>query len=280
MTWLEIRSGLILLAMTFLALPLLPNRPVDPWGAINPAEIWLLAIIIAGISFVGYVAVRIMGSHAGLALAALAGGLASSTATTVTLARMAREHPSATLLFAGGILLSGSVMLARVLMVASTLNPALLLPLAWPLGAAGAVLVALGGLLLFMHGDGGQQYPDLKIRNPFDLRMAFQMAGLIAVISLLTKVIGNNMGDMGLAALAALSGIADVDAITLSLARQSQNGIGLPTAVMCIGIAAAVNTAVKAAMTLSLGNSKAGWIVSGASLAAITAGSLAFSLVS
>jgi len=276
LTWLEIRSVLILLAMTFLALPLLPNRTVDPWDAVNPSEIWLLAIIIAAISFAGYVAVRIMGSQAGVALAALAGGLASSTATTVTLARMAREHPTASPLLAGGILLSGVVMVARVLVIASALNQALLIPLAWPLGAAGLVLVVVAGLLLLRHGKGSDEHPRLSIRNPFDLAMALQLAALIAVISLLAKLVSNAMGGTGLTLLAALSGIADVDAITLSLARLSHDGITIMTAALGIGIATAVNTLVKAGMAFSLGTKQAGWIVSGASVAAIAAGGLAF----
>jgi uncharacterized membrane protein (DUF4010 family) len=280
LTWLEIRSVLVLLAMTFLALPLLPNRTIDPWNAVNPAEIWLLAIIIAAISFAGYVAVRIMGSQAGVALAALAGGLASSTATTVTLARMAREHPAASPLLAGGILLSGSVMVARVLVVAGAVNNALLLPLAWPLGAAGATLVGAAGLLFFIYGKGSKEHPQLSIRNPFDLAMALQLAGLIAIISLLTKVISTSMGDAGLTVLAALSGVADVDAITLSLARLSRDGIAITTAVLSIGIAVAVNTVVKAAMTFSLGTSRTGWIVSGASAAATAAGGAAFAFLS
>ncbi|KLK93780.1 membrane protein [Microvirga vignae] len=278
LTWLEIRSVLILLAMTFLALPLLPDRAVDPWNAVNPSEIWLLAIIIAAISFAGYVAVRIMGSQAGVALAALAGGLASSTATTVTLARMAREHPAASPLLSAGILLSGFVMVARVLIVASALNDALLLPLAWPLGAAGLVLIIVSGLLFLTYGKGSKECPQLSIRNPFDLGMALQFAALIAIISLLAKVVSNLMGDAGLTVLAALSGIADVDAITLSLARLSRDGVTVTTAALGIGIAVAVNTLVKAGMTFSLGAGKAGWIVSGASLAAIAAGSVTFAL--
>ncbi|HZW48413.1 MAG TPA: DUF4010 domain-containing protein, partial [Microvirga sp.] len=269
-------SVLILLAMTFLALPLLPDRTVDPWDAINPAEIWLLAIIIAAISFAGYVAVRIMGSQAGVALAALAGGLASSTATAVTLARMAREHPAASPLLAGGILLSGAVMVARVLIVASALNPALLLPLAWPLGTAGLVLIGAAGLLFLTYGKGSEEHPQLSIRNPFDLAMALQLAALIAAISLLAKVVSNLMGDAGLTVLAALSGIADVDAITLSLARLSPDGITITTAALGIAIATAVNTLMKAGIAFSLGTGKAGWIVSGASLAAIAAGGAAF----
>lgn len=279
LTWLEIRSALILLAMAFLALPLLPDRTVDPWDSINPAEIWLLAIIIAAISFVGYIAVRIMGSQAGVALAALAGGLASSTATTVTLARMAREHPAASALLAGGILLSGSVMVARVLIVASALNNALLIPLAWPLGAAGLVMLAVSGLLFFTHGRGSTEHPRLTMKSPFDLGTALKLAALIAVISLLAKVISASAGDVGITILAALSGIADVDAITLSLARlANSDGITIHTAALGIGIGAAVNTAVKAGMAFSLGTGKAGWIVSGASAAAIAAGGGAFAL--
>ncbi|PVE21451.1 hypothetical protein DC522_26480 [Microvirga sp. KLBC 81] len=276
LTWLEIRSVLILLAMTFLALPLLPDRTVDPWDAINPSEIWLLAIIIAAISFAGYVAIRVMGSQAGVALAALAGGLASSTATTVTLARMARDHPAASPLLSAGILLSGFVMIARVLIVASALNHALLLPLAWPLGAAGLVLLAVSGLLFLTHGKGSEERPQLSIKNPFDLGTALYFAALIAIISLLAKVVSTLMGDAGLTVLAALSGIADVDAITLSLARLSSDGITVTTAALGIGIAVAVNTLVKAGMTFSLGTRKAGWIVSGTSLAAIAAGGVAF----
>lgn len=278
LTWLEIRSVLILLAMTFLALPLLPNRTIDPWEAINPAEIWLLAIIIAGISFAGYIAIRVMGSQAGVALAALAGGIASSTATTMTLARMAREHPAASPLLAGGILLAGFVMVARVLIVASLLNNALLAPLAWPLGMAAAVLLGVAGFLFFMRGRGSEEHPQLQIRNPFDLSMALQLAGLIAVISLLTKIIGNTVGDAGLTVLAALSGIADVDAITLSFARLSHDGVGVGTAALGISIAVAVNTAVKAAMAFSLGTAKTGWIVTGTSATAIAAGVVAFAL--
>ncbi|MBB4039214.1 uncharacterized membrane protein (DUF4010 family) [Microvirga flocculans] len=280
LTWLEIRSALILLAMTFLALPLLPNRTVDPWDAINPSEIWLLAIIIAAISFAGYIAIRIMGSQAGVALAALAGGLASSTATTVTLARLAREHPGASPLLAGGILLSGAVMIARVMVVASALNSALILPLAWPLGAAGGVMIVVAGLLFLTYGKGSEEHPQLSIRNPFDLGTALKLAGLIAVISLLARIVSHFMGDAGLTLLAALSGIADVDAITLSLARMADSGIAVATAALGIGTAAAVNTAVKAGMTFSLGTARAGWIVSLTSAAAVVAGGAAFAFLS
>jgi uncharacterized membrane protein (DUF4010 family) len=276
LSWLEIRAALILLAMTFLALPLLPDRPIDPWGAINPAKIWLLAIIIAGISFVGYIAMRVTASHAGIALMALAGGLASSTATTVTLAGMAREHPAASPLVAAGILLSGSVMIARVLAIASAINNALLVPLLWPLGAAASIMLAVAGALFLLKRGSEASHPNLDMKTPFDLGTALKLAGLIALISLLAKWLIATVGERALTILAAVSGIADVDAITLSLSRLSLEGVGASTAVECIGIAVAVNTVVKAGMTFWLGTGKAGRIVAAASGGAIAAGSAAF----
>jgi uncharacterized membrane protein (DUF4010 family) len=276
LTWIEIRAALTLLAMTFLALPLLPDRTVDPWGAINPAEIWLLAIIIAGISFVGYVAMRIMDSHAGIALVALTGGLASSTATTLTLARLAREQPAASALVAGGILLSGSVMIVRVLVVASTLNVALLMPLLWPLGIGAFVLLAVAAALLFTNQGGDETRPKLQMKTPFDLGTALKLAGLIALISLLAIWLIAGVGESALTVLAAVSGIADVDAITLSLARLSRESISVVTATESIAIAVAVNTAVKAGMSLGLGTRRTGWIVSAASAVAIGSGTAAF----
>ncbi|WP_210485043.1 MgtC/SapB family protein [Microvirga antarctica] len=278
LTWVEIRAALILLTMTFLALPLLPDRPVDPWGAINPAEIWLLAIIIAGISFIGYIALRVAGTRAGIAVLALAGGLASSTATTLTLARLARDQPKASPVLAAGILLSGSVMVARVLIVASALNVALLAPLLAPLGSGLLVLLVSAGLIFVRYRGGDAASATLTLTTPFDLGTALKLASLIAVISLLAKWVVANVGETALTVLAALSGIADVDAITLSMARLSRDGITVTTAVEGIAVAVAVNTLVKAGMTFGLGTRQTGLLVGIASALAIGAGTAAFLL--
>ena len=108
-----------------LLLPILPSRAIDPWGLIVPAEIWLFAILIAGMSFVGYVAIKAMGPKIGTALAGIAGGLASSTATTLTFARSSREQISSEQLLAGGVLLAGAVMVARVLIIVTAINAGL-----------------------------------------------------------------------------------------------------------------------------------------------------------
>ena len=167
-TWPEMRSVLVLLAMSFLLLPILPNRPVDPWQVLNPSEIWLLAILIAAVSFVGYIAVRILGDRKGVAVAAIAGSLASSTATTLSFARLAREHPQGTRLLASGILLAGVTMMARIVVLAGVLKPALVAGLIWPVGAAAGVLLA--GTAMPRRGEAGRRrHPQLQIKNPFDL---------------------------------------------------------------------------------------------------------------
>jgi uncharacterized membrane protein (DUF4010 family) len=278
LTWPEIRATLTLLAMTFLLLPVLPNRPVDPWGALNPAEIWLLAIIIAGVSFAGYIAVRVMGDQAGIALAALAGGLASSTATTLAFARLAREKPEAASLLAGGILLAGVVMIVRVVLIAGALNSALILPLLWPLGAA-AVVLALPCPLLLRRAGRADGRPALAVKNPFELLTVLRLAALIAVIMLLARIMTEEMGAEAVLAVAAISGLVDVDALTLSLSRMADSTITPAAAVAGIAVAVCVNTVIKAGFAAVLGTLRTGAIVGAVSLLAVTAGALVWMLV-
>lgn len=277
-SWEEMRAVLILLAMSFLLLPVLPDRPVDPWDSINPAEIWLLAIIIAALSFAGYVAVRLMGDQAGIAFAALAGGLASSTATTLTFARLAKEHREASALLAGGALLAGAVMFARILVVVAVLNQALLPLVAWPVGAAGLAMLACGFWLVWRRMNGADDKPLLRLKNPFDLGTALKLAGFIAVISVVAKIVSEKAGDAGVFAVAAVSGLADVDALTLSMTRLSPASVPAATAALAIAIAAGVNTVVKAVMATTVGTVRMGAIMGAVSAAALAAGAVAFFL--
>jgi uncharacterized membrane protein (DUF4010 family) len=168
-------------------------------------------------------------------------------------------------------------MIVRVLVVASSLNVHLLVPLLWPLGAAAFVLLVVTAVLFFVNRGGATTTrPEMKISTPFDLGTALKLAGLIAVISLVAKWLIATIGESALTILAALSGVADVDAITLSLARLARENITIVTATESIAIAVAVNTVIKAGMTFGLGTSKVGWIVAGASAAAIGAGTAAF----
>ncbi len=275
-TWPEMRSVLVLLAMSFLLLPILPNRPVDPWNVLNPSEIWLLAILIAAVSFAGYIAVRVLGDRKGIAVAAIAGGMASSTATTLSFARLAREHPESTRLLAGGVLLAGVTMLVRIVVLAGMLKPELIAALLWPAAAAAAVLLLGAAAVLWGRRGGATEHPQLQIKNPFDLGTVLQLAGLIAVILLVAKAVASQAGNAGLFLLAAVSAIADVDALTLSMARLAGRQVASGDAATAILIAASVNTASKAAMAAFVGGRRIGTIVGSVSVLAIAALAVTF----
>jgi len=267
--WTEVRAVLILLAMTFLLLPIRPNRPIDPWQAVNPAEIWLLAILIAGVSFAGYVATRTMGDQAGIALTAVAGGVTSSTATTLSLARLAREQPKAAHLLAGGILIAGTTMIVRVVLIVATLAPHLL-PELWLAASAGAIaLVAASGFLILRDRERKEPRATLRLTNPFDIGNALMLAILIGVVMVLAKLASSTASAKGLLVLGVLSGIADVDAITLSMARLAGTTVPSPSAADVILIAVGVNTIAKAVMAAIVGGRRIGIAVGIPSLAAV-----------
>lgn len=268
LTWLELRAVLVLLAMTFLLLPILPNEPMDPWGAINPASIWLLTILIAAMSFVGYVAVRMTGEQAGIALSGIAGGLASSTATTLSLSRMAREQKSDAPLFAAGVLFAGMVMMIRIAVIVGIINRGLLGAVILPLGAA-ALGLLVAGLILMRRKNGAPSDASIGLKNPFDLLSALKLSALIAVIMIAAKVLHDYAGAAGLLALAAVSGLADVDALTLSVARLPVSEITLDEATNAILLCAAVNTGVKSIMALIAGGRQIGVIVIAVSVVTI-----------
>ena len=280
LTWPEMRSVLVLLAMSFLLLPILPNRPIDRWEVLNPSEIWLLAILIAAVSFVGYIAVRILGERKGTAVAAIAGSLASSTATTLSFARLAREHPQGTHLLASGIMLAGVTMMVRILVLAGVIKPELIRDLIYPIGAAAAVLLTGTVVLSMRQRRGGvPEPPQLQIKNPFDLGTVLQLAGLITVILLLAKLVAAQVGNAGLFLLAAISGIADVDALTLSMARLSAVQVAPADAATAILVAASVNTASKAWIAAFVGGERLGTIVGAVSVAAIAALGITFMIL-
>ncbi len=269
-TWEEIRAGLILMVMSFLLLPLLPNRTIDPWGVVNLREVWLMAIMMALISFTGYVAVRLFGDRLGIIVTAAAGGLASSTVTTLTFARLGREQPAAVNLLVAGILISGAVMALRVGAIASALNPALSGPLVLPLVTGSVVLGALAGLFVFgMRGKPADNpAPRLTIANPLVVGTSLKLAVFIVVVMLAATLVQRVWGDAGVLAVATVSGIADVDAITLSMARMDTP---VQLATQAILLAVAVNTASKATMAAWVGGLAVGLRVGLASMAALAA---------
>ncbi|MFD2263077.1 MgtC/SapB family protein [Lacibacterium aquatile] len=284
MNWEEFRAVLMLLAMGFLLLPLLPDRTIDPWDTINPRTVWIMAIAICGVSFLGYVAVKAAGAEAGLTLAAVTGGLASSTATTVTLARMARQtsgsEASAPMLLAGAILLAGAVMMGRVIVVASVLNAEMLLPLAGPLGAGAAASLILAGGMMLYHRHSAGSAPNLEIKNPFEFKMALKLCAIITVLLAAAKIAQRYLGESGLLGLALISGLADVDALTLSLARMAGNEVTPTMAAGGIGLAVASNSISKAVLTTAIGGKAVGLWVAAGTVVIIAAGAAGYWVLS
>jgi uncharacterized membrane protein (DUF4010 family) len=209
-------------------------------------------------------------------VAAIAGGMASSTAATLSFARLARENPESTRLLAGGVLLAGVTMLARVVVLAGLLKPELILIVLWPAAAAAAVLLLAAAAVLWRGPSGATEHPQLRIKNPFDLGTVLQLAGLIAVILLVAKGVASYAGNAGLFLLAAVSAIADVDALTISMARLAGLQVAAGDAASAILIAASVNTASKAAIAAFAGGARIGAIVGSASVLAIAALAVAY----
>ncbi len=273
-TWLELRAALLLLVMTVVLLPMLPNRSIDPWDAVNPYEIWLMTVLIAAVSFGGYVAMRLSGERRGLLYAGAVGGLVSSTTVTWTFARLVRDHANMLRDVATAILVAWVISLLRVtavaLVVAPVLAPALLPPIA---AASGMLLVpAIACFVSASHSKGNA----LPLRNPFELGEVLKFGLLLTVIMLCTKAATLWLGPAGVTALGVVSGIMDVDPITLSMARTVRGGGAPDFAASVILLASLSNAAAKAVIGASFGGARLGLLLGGSMAAAAAAGGLVF----
>jgi uncharacterized membrane protein (DUF4010 family) len=251
----DISAGFKLLAATFIVLPLLPNEPVDPWGAIKPQSLWLLVVLIAALSLVGYVATRALGTGRGTALTGLTGGLVSSTAVTLGFAKRSREEGGeAAPALAAGVLLAWAVMSARVVVLAGLIHRPLVAPLLLPFGAMTLVtLVAVATLLRGAWRDPPAPRGSVELKNPFSLRSAVEFGLLFALVLLVVAVVRERFPGRGFYVVAALAGLTDVDAITLSMAQLARDGgTDLATAAGAMVTAALANTFVKCGIILTL----------------------------
>ena len=250
----DLLAGLKLLIASFIVLPLLPDAPIDPWAAINPYKLWLLVILISALSLAGYIAVRWLGDAHGAAVMGLAGGLVSSTATTLAFARGSRSGGDAHAL-AAAILLAWLVMFARVLIVVGMVNRALLAAAWLPLTVMG-VLTAAFAVWHYRLGLAGASRAGGKtvaVNNPFSLAAAARLGALFAVVLLFVAGAQRHASQGGVYLVAALAGAVDVDAITLSMAEAAGTAGRLAQAGIAITIATVANTLVKCGMVIVLG---------------------------
>jgi len=270
----ELDAALKLLVISVVMLPLLPDQKMGPGEVINPREIWWMVVMIASISFIGYFAMRVAGTRRGILFTSLFAGLSSSTALTLHYAKQATKSPEVTPLFAAGILIACGTMFPRILIYCWVINADLLPMLALPIIAMTLLLYIPAFIIWRKHAQRlSVSQPSLN-QNPLDLSSALIFGMLLVAILLLGEFLKSTMGDTGIYLLAATSGIADIDAITLSLTRMTNNSLIMETAVQGIVIAAAVNNLVKTGITWVIGTRQAGILVAVPMLISLASGLL------
>lgn len=248
----ELRAGIRLLLISIVLLPILPDQGYGPWLALNPYEIWWMVVLIATISFIGYFAIKVTDARRGTVFTGLFGGLASSTALTMHFSRISRKDSARLPIWSMGILLACGTMIPRMVLLASLFNPGLFRLLLVP----ALVMAFLTYLPIPLYWRARSQHEadaDSPFTNPLELKTALGFGILLALVMLLGKALQNWFGDTGVLALAAASGITDVDAITLSLARMTQDDLALRVAAVGCIIAASINNLTKGSMAAIIG---------------------------
>jgi uncharacterized membrane protein (DUF4010 family) len=273
----DMRAIMQFVLLSLVILPVLPSKEFGPYGGVwNPFKLWLMVVLIVGISLGGYVAYKLFGSRAGSLLGGIIGGLISSTATTVSYARRAGSKAELAALGAFVIMTASCVSLVRVLVEAAAVAPGQFIEIALPLGAMliCCILITLALYLPSRHQ--GTQMPEQK--NPAELQSAFVFGGLYALILLAVAAAKQHFGSAGLYVVAVISGLTDLDAITLSAAQLADSKkIEARAAWHVILIAFLSNFLFKLGIVAALGSGGLTWRI-GASFAAAVAAAAAIFL--
>ncbi len=218
----DIRAIFNLVLIALVILPVMPNRSYGPYGVLNPFEIWLIVVLIVGISLGGYIAYKFFGARAGTLLGGILGGMISSTATTVSYARRTRHVPEAVGLAAFVITVASAIVFGRVIFEIAVVAPELLSKVAPPLVV---IMLVMGVLALVMYWTRGGEAEQVPLdKDPAQLKAAVLFGLLYAVILFAVAAGRQWLGDRGLYLVAAISGLTDMDAITLSTAQLIKRG--------------------------------------------------------
>lgn len=248
----DFRAVMQFALITLVILPVLPDRTYGPYDVLNPREIWLMVVLIVGIGLGGYLAYKLFGDRAGTVLAGLLGGVISSTATTVSYSRRATASPRSSPLAALVIAIAGAVVFARVLLEIAVVAPGFLPVAAPPLGLLLGVFVLVTAVAWLAGAAGEAEMPEQA--NPSELKPALVFAFLYALVLLAVAAAREHLGPAGLYGVAALSGLTDVDAITLSTSRLVAGGRLAPeTGWRLIVLASLSNLVFKAGVVAVLG---------------------------
>lgn len=239
--------------ITAVILPLLPNQALDPLGVINPYRIWLLVVLISGLGFGGYVAIRVFGAHRAIWMTGLLGGIVSSTATTLSFAGRSHKAPHLAPGFAVAILLASTIMYPRVAFLLLVVQPALF----WAMLPYLALLLVAGlsaCALLWRVSRVPDEEGGMQLSNPLNLKGALQFTAAFVIILFAVKFADSYFGAIGVYVTSLLSGLVNMSATVLSVADVSQGGrLGMRPAVIAILLSMLGNGTAKAVLAYSLG---------------------------
>jgi len=256
----DLNSATLFLLMSFVVLPLLPDKMIGPFEIFNPYRTWLMVVLIAGISFIGYVAIKLLGNKRGIYLTGIFGGLVSSTAVSITLSKLYTLQNRYLKNFAGGIAIASTIMYLRVLLETSFFNLSLTKALAIPYLSAALI----GFIFVFFLYKNAEQHKIAQIeinKNPLALSEALKLGLLFGLIFGAIGIFEEKFGNSGVYLISFLSGFTDVDAITLSLSQLAHKKITQEAAVYGIIIASSVNSLVKLGIVFVLGGKKLGFLM-------------------
>ncbi len=249
----DVRAIMQFVVISLVILPVLPDRTYGPYDVLNPRQVWWMVVLIVGLNLAGYASFRLFGAHAGTALAGILGGVVSSTATTISYARQTATEKSREAVAVLVVWIASGVVFVRVMLEISAVAPAFLPTAAGPLSVMLGVFLALT-LLRWRSGTSPGEIP-LEPGNPSELKPAILFGALYAAVLLAVAAAEDFLGETGLYAAAALSGLTDVDAITLSTSRLVSTGrIDPSTGWRLILLGSLSNLVFKLGMAATLGS--------------------------
>lgn len=237
--------------LTLIILPLLPNESYGPFDAFNPRRIWLMVVLIAAVSFVGYVLFKIIGTKKGVQLLSVLGGLASSTALTLSFTQRSRELPELSRNFAAGIILASSILFPRILLIVYLLKQDLAATLILP-----TIIFTLVGVVtsfFIWRGKTETNVEEIKLDNPFKVMAALKFGLIFAIVLLISSAAKEYFGEQGIYYSSLLSGFADVDAVALSIADLVNKSLAVTVGTVAIVLATLSNSIVKASIAVLFG---------------------------
>ncbi len=251
----DIRATLQFVAISGVVLPLVPNRAIGPYAAFNPFSTWLMVVLICGLAFAGYVAIRLVGARAGILLTGVLGGLASSTASTLAFSRRSREEPAMSEHYALAVVAACTVMLPRVLIATGLVNRQFAMSLIVPFALMAVPGIGYAAWVWLRRHPPHHKGDTPPLGNPLSLSTAIKFAALYSIIAFAVKAIRAEGWTQGLLPLSFVSGLTDMDAISLSMAGDPGTRQATPDlATRAVVLAAVSNTLLKTGMGLLLGS--------------------------